>query len=111
LSDSKAWGKHVSFGVKPFIDERTTTALQQMIYPAGQVFKVVKNLNIFPNPASDRVFSTWFNGQTIGIYQTNGLLVKHYISVTGEVPISELPDGVYILEVEKTGRALLLIRH
>lgn len=110
-SDTKAWGKHVSFGVKPFIEERTTSALQQMIYPVGQVSKAVINVNIFPNPASDWVFSSRFTGQNVMINQTNGLLVKRYVSVSGEVPISELPDGAYILEIEKTGRTLLLVRH
>lgn len=110
-ADTKAWGKHVSFGVKPFISERKTTALQQMIYPAANVQMLHQNLNIYPNPSSGKAYSDVIAGKSIRIYQTNGKLVKTYISIGGELLVEELSDGTYIMNIKDAGQTLLLIRH
>jgi len=110
-SDTKAWGNHVSFGVKPFISERTTTALQQMIYPSETVKFSGKNLGIYPNPANDRVYSPAFAGKTICIYHTTGTLVKKIKSVSGEISVADLSVGTYIIDVQSIGKTILLIRH
>ena len=110
-SDSKAWGKHVSFGVKPFISERTTTALQQMIYPAGNTKGTKLNITMFPNPAQNEVYSPIFTGKEVRIHKTNGALVKTIKSSSGTVSVADLSDGTYVIEVEDNGRTLLLIRH
>jgi len=110
-SDTKAWGNHVSFGVKPFISERTTTALQQMIYPSETVKFSGKNLGIYPNPANDRVYSPAFAGKTICIYHTTGTLVKKIKSVSSEISVADLSVGTYIIDVQSIGKTILLIRH
>lgn len=110
-SDTKAWGNHVSIGVKPFISERTTTALQQMIYPAGNTFSKSLNFSMFPNPAQNEVNSPMFVGKEIRILQPNGVLVKTIKSVSGKVYVADLSDGTYMIETEDAFRTLLLIRH
>jgi hypothetical protein len=110
-ADTKAWGNHVSFGIKPFISERTTTALQQMIYPAGTGLFPNNRLSIYPNPTSGMVYSSVLAGKTVHIYQTNGTLIKSCKSASGEISVADLADGTYILELEDAGNTLLLIRH
>lgn len=110
-SDTKAWGKHVSFGVKPFISERTTTALQQMIYPSATKQVDRKQLIAYPNPASNMVYSPVFAGKTLSIYHTSGSKVKQINSATGWVSVSDLSDGTYILEVQTIGKTMLVVRH
>ncbi|MEK0420951.1 MAG: hypothetical protein RLZZ161_802, partial [Bacteroidota bacterium] len=110
-ADTKAWGKHVSYGVKPFISERTTSALQQMIYPAGTGLIPKNRLSIYPNPASDIVYSPVLAGKTVHIYQTNGTLIKSCNSASGEISVADLSDGTYIMELQDAVKTLLLIRH
>ncbi|MFN4914993.1 MAG: CotH kinase family protein [Sphingomonadales bacterium] len=110
-ADTKAWGNHVSFGVKPYISERTTTALQQMIYPAGNTIDKKQNIALFPNPAQNEVYSPAFIGKDVRIFQINGTLVKTIRSVSGTISVADLSDGTYILNVQDAGRSLLLIRH
>ncbi|NBP05506.1 MAG: T9SS C-terminal target domain-containing protein [Bacteroidetes bacterium] len=110
-ADTKAWGKHVSYGVKPFISERTTSALQQMIYPAGTGLITKNRLSIYPNPASDIVYSPVLAGKNVHIYQTNGTLIKSCNSASGEISVADLSDGTYIMELQDAVKTLLLIRH
>jgi spore coat protein CotH len=110
-SDTKAWGKHVSFGVKPYISERTTTALQQMIYPAGNTIYNKLSNTLYPNPAEKEVYSPFFKGNYVRILQINGTLIKNLNSDSGVIPVEDLSDGTYIIESAGAGRSLLLIRH
>lgn len=110
-ADTKAWGKHVSFGVKPYISERTTTALQQMIYPAGNTIDKKQNIALFPNPAQNEIYSPVFIGKDVRIFQIDGALIKTIRSVSGTISVADLSDGTYILNVQDAGRSLLLIRH
>jgi hypothetical protein len=110
-ADTKAWGNHVSFGVKPYISERTTTALQQMIYPAGNTIDKKQNIALFPNPAQNEVYSPAFIGKDVRIFQINGTLVKTIRSVSGTISVSDLSDGTYMIDAANAARTLLLIRH
>jgi len=86
-SDTKAPGKHVSFGVKSFISKGTSTTLQQMIYPAGNTSSKKRDITMFPNPTQNEVYSPVFVGKDIRIFQINGALVKTVKSVSERFPL------------------------
>jgi hypothetical protein len=71
--------------------------------------KIIKNLQVFPNPAIDQVTLTWitesFTHTTITISGMTGSALINEEIATGignnkhSLDISEIPAGVYILEI------------
>jgi hypothetical protein len=60
-----------------------------------------KSLQLYPNPASDRV--TVLTGrntpETVTIYNMNGSVVKtQQVTLEGSMDVSTLPHGVYVVK-------------
>ncbi|MFC2096882.1 T9SS type A sorting domain-containing protein [Bacteroidota bacterium] len=78
--------------------------LSGIIEPA----EVKKTINIFPNPASDRVkisikgFHTADNNNTISIYNTIGMVIKKVIvnKTEFDISLSNMNRGIYFLILE-----------
>jgi hypothetical protein len=111
-SDSKAWGKHVSFGIKPFIGDRSSSALQQMIYPAHTTNIAQQPAALwYPNPAKEWISNTDIGTNPVTIYKTTGLKIAELTPENRRINVTSIPNGVYLLEPKAGKRALLLIRH
>jgi hypothetical protein len=54
-SYTSAWGNHVSWGIKPFIGTRTTSAQQQMIFASNQNLSTSSPVNTYPNPCKNTI--------------------------------------------------------
>jgi spore coat protein CotH len=111
-SDSKAWGKHVSFGIKPFIGDRSSSALQQMIYPAHTANIAQQPAALwYPNPAKEWISNTDIGTNPVTIYKTTGQKIAELTPENRRINVTSIPNGVYLLEPKAGKRALLLIRH
>lgn len=58
----------------------------------------VKNIGVYPNPASDNVKIEGINPATVQIYNTLGQMVKT-VKDTNEIIVASLPEGVYVLRI------------
>lgn len=67
------------------------------------------NVGIFPNPASNNFTISGINGfQQMNIYSIDGKLVKREIIDCGQsIDISELPQGLYYVNVNKQNFKLI----
>jgi spore coat protein CotH len=103
-ADTKAWGKHVSFGIKPFIGSRCSSALLQMKYPSNTYSAELPSLKIFPNP-SEGFLNVRFDMKTNleypwYIYNLQGNILKSG-TVKGDLKLDMrgLATGVYLLDL------------
>ena len=65
-------------------------------------------ISIFPNPTND-VLNFKFNNQenlSVKIYSINGQKVKDAVTVANQVNISELPNGMYFVELNINGKSI-----
>lgn len=74
----------------------------------------VYGLNIFPNPAEDRIQITWDNGGLIDI-EIYDLLGNRLIQTRGNggmhyVDVSELSSNIYFIRIDKQATGKLIIR-
>jgi hypothetical protein len=106
-SFNNANGGHVSFGIRPFIDDRTISALQQMLF--ANVQKVDKeSFAIVPNPVSDilmvRLSHSVGNQSIVKIFDELNRLVLTKKQNEGlntvEFDVTSLLPGVYVVEIE-----------
>lgn len=84
----------LSQGVSLFVYERTQ--------PAGIEKTSLENLAIYPNPAQDAL-NISIGGEkvnAINIYTLEGRLVKNSIGSAKSINVSELTEGVYVIEVQ-----------
>lgn len=78
----------------------TNTALNTIAIPTA-VYAVTTpgNVNIYPNPATDRLYVENMNSGTITIVNAGGAVVmERAVSGKAELNISHLPAGIYILK-------------
>lgn len=71
-----------------------------------------KNICIYPNPADNNILVTDSNFQSVEIYNAVGQCVLH--SVTPEINVSNLPDGIYVAHlrgVNADEQVKLVIKH
>ena len=103
-ADTKAWGKHVSFGIKPFIGNRSSSALSQMKFPSSVKSTELIDASIFPNP-SNGFLNVQFKHPVSGnyIWKITNMQGKKMLSgmVEGEIKLdlSKLPAGIYLLDL------------
>ena len=110
-SYAQAWGNHVSWGVKPYIGTRTTSAKQQMIFAKAQHLNAPITLQTYPNPCSDFVniehnfLSAWQGDITVEAIDLQGrstpLVFEAMSSNNQQIRISlqTLSPGCYHLRV------------
>ncbi|RCW92518.1 T9SS type A sorting domain-containing protein [Winogradskyella arenosi] len=61
----------------------------------------ISKLKLYPNPASDRLFiSTRAQIERLAIFNINGQLVKETNSVVNGVDVSQLPSGLYMVQLQ-----------
>lgn len=96
-SYTQAWGNHVSFGIKPFIESRRSSALNQI--PATGLNEIKQPMSVvFPVPASNQLLVSGNEAFNITLFDINGKLALKTFG--NEVNTSELTNGMYILKVE-----------
>ena len=55
-------------------------------------------INVYPNPAKDRVVIEGIEAAEVNVYNALGQMVKT-VRGTNEIPVSDLPQGVYLLRI------------
>jgi len=110
-SFSQAWGNHVSWGIKPFIGTRTTSAKQQMIFASSQQFRAPIAIQTYPNPCSEFVIiehdllASWQGDITVEAIDLQGRsvhLVFEAIPTNNQqirISLENLAPGCYHLSV------------
>ncbi|MFD1015358.1 T9SS type A sorting domain-containing protein [Winogradskyella rapida] len=59
------------------------------------------SVKLYPNPASDKLFiSTTAQVERLVIYNINGQLVKQTNALTNSVDVSQLPSGLYMVQIQ-----------
>ncbi|MFN0274660.1 MAG: T9SS type A sorting domain-containing protein [Chitinophagales bacterium] len=64
-----------------------------------------EGLKIFPNPASSFVMMQYANGspvaniQSIKVYNSFGVAIKEFSSITNAMDVSDIPIGIYFLKI------------
>lgn len=102
---------HTPYGIKPFLEKRSTTILQQLQAASlPEDASVGINLSVFPNPASERITLSGEpnRGDRQGwIVDIMGRQVQtiYWPKNQGSVSFSvmELPSGIYTIAVENDG--------
>ncbi|MBL7932138.1 MAG: T9SS type A sorting domain-containing protein [Bacteroidia bacterium] len=82
----------------------SSDALIQITIPqTTQIYEahIENNLQVYPNPTSDNLSITNQGEAVVYIYSVSGALVKRTrISGNGQLDISELPNGLYVLKLD-----------
>ena len=55
-------------------------------------------INVYPNPAKDRVVIEGIEAAEVNVYNALGQMVKT-VRGTNEIPVADLPQGVYLLRI------------
>jgi hypothetical protein len=108
-SYTSAWGNHVSFGIKPYIYDRSTSALSQFKF-ANVEDKISSIPNIYPNPSVNSELIVRFPDFTIPetieilIFDIQGKLMLHYPTVIPNNNLAclnteTLKPGNYIIKI------------
>jgi hypothetical protein len=98
-------GDDLDFGAVPYIVYNPfTTAVDQL---------ELKEIKVFPNPASDFLYVETAQTTEARIYTIHGNVIRHF---TGEelsqpIDVSKIPPGIYLLRIMSTGEAIKLILH
>jgi hypothetical protein len=66
--------------------------------PVNGVEENVSQINVYPNPAKDRVVIEGIEAAEVNVYNALGQVVKT-VRGTNEIPVSDLPQGVYLLRI------------
>lgn len=107
-SFTQANGGHVSFGIKPFIADRTASAISQMLFANLQKINL-ESFAIFPNPSEDILniqFLKPAHSETLDlkIYdEINRLIVSQDLAITENficIHVKDLLPGVYVIHLE-----------
>lgn len=84
------------------VDENISQDLNLMLKSTesstGTDYKVMNQLNIYPNPVGDICFVEAVSSGVLSIYTISGQLIKNHILIQGnnELNMSELTSGLYI---------------
>lgn len=92
---------HATFGVKPFIADRKSSALSQFIYNSTSVAEINKvGIYLYPNPVQNRLFVDVTEDYTqFELYNLAGTLLQKQQLEAGNtaIDISSLAKGIYII--------------
>ena len=119
-SYSSAWGNHVSWGIKPFIGTRTTSAKQQMIFASTQSQVTPNPAMGYPNPCENiltiehNLIATWqgnvraeaidLQGRAIPLNYTQIAENQQQLSITTET----LNTGLYFIRLSHANSAPII---
>ncbi|APY12251.1 hypothetical protein BWZ22_13900 [Seonamhaeicola sp. S2-3] len=65
------------------------------------------SVKLYPNPVSDRLFiKSTEQIESVTIYNINGQLIKQAIEATNGVDISQLPNGLYMVQIQTNANTI-----
>ncbi len=109
-SINEGLGNHATYGVKPYISDRVSSAQQQFKFTHSFINIKSNKYNLYPNPASHFVRVDGVSSynptrlvedfQEIDIYSLTGELLAIKSLDKGNLDISELSNGMYILMMQ-----------
>jgi hypothetical protein len=119
-SYSNAWGNHVSWGIKPYIGTRTSSAKQQMIFASTQTQVIPDPAMGYPNPCENiltiehNLIATWqgdvraeaidLQGRSIPLIYTQTAENLQQIRITTET----LNPGLYFIRLSHANSAPII---
>ena len=69
---------------------------------------IAETVRVFPNPTEGRITVTGLvQPSAIGLYSLQGRLLRTFTHVEGAIDISDLPAGVYVLQLSSGGETVL----
>ncbi len=94
---------HASFGLKPYVTNRRTSALQQTSTVTGISNIEAIDAEVYPNPASDRlnIHSAGSTPIHVAILDLSGKLVfeKDFQAEEQSISVKQFPKGIYMLNL------------
>ena len=78
--------------------------------PTESVEELVSSYNIYPNPASDFIMIENANQYDVTMYDMSGRVVLEEKPNDGRINVSHLPDGTYIVSVNKESTIVIINR-
>lgn len=116
MTDDVAWGNHVSFGIKPYIEDRMNSALFQMDFKHSVNGLIRDEIQLFPNPVveGEVLYLSDLNGVSNGdkiiIYNALGIKVRELELHGSGVKIEGLSEGIYLVQIGSMGMSKVQIR-
>jgi hypothetical protein len=116
MTDDVAWGNHVSFGIKPYIEDRMNSALFQMDFKHSVNGLIRDEVQLFPNPVAvgEMLYLSDLNGVSNGdkiiIYNALGIKVRELELHGSGVKIEGLSEGIYLVQIGSMGMSKVQIR-
>lgn len=78
--------------------------------PTESVEEYVSSYNLYPNPASDFIMIENANQYDVTMYDMSGRIVLEEKPNDGRINVSHLPDGTYIVSVNKESTVVIINR-
>jgi len=94
------------------ISFRTLTSLKSTISGTNLVSSAIldndrNNINVYPNPASDKLFINGLTDIDITFFDINGKEIFNISKANGSIDISALPQGVYIVKFRSADKIIV----
>ena len=101
---------HVGFQVSTLkIDPDYWLVTKTGLVTGSSLIKNEDEISVFPNPATDKITVFWPAGEqlkSVGIYSSEGKLIKELRNPDAEIGIEDLVAGVYFLKIETSSRVV-----
>lgn len=104
-----------SLAGNPSITASDSTILVCEEEPSSLAENSIKEIKVYPNPASESIFIEGIENARVSVYSITGekVLEKEGCSAGRSIPVGHLPDGIYIIKVSElnTNRTVRFIRN
>lgn len=80
------------------------------IDPGESIKEYVSSYNLYPNPASDFIMIENANQYDVTMYDMSGRIVLEEKPNDGRINVSHLPDGTYVVSVNKESTTVIINR-
>jgi hypothetical protein len=80
------------------------------IDPGESIKEYVSSYNLYPNPASDFIMIENSNQYDVTMYDMSGRIVLEEKPNDGRINVSHLPDGTYVVSVNKESTTVIINR-
>jgi len=90
-----------NYEVEVFFSNGCSQLSNPYVYVTTAITTIIKKgINIYPNPATNKIFITGMEGiETIQIFTVTGQVISYYQLQNDAIDISDLPKGLYLLKV------------
>lgn len=101
---------HVKSGLIPYIQNRTSSALNQLDVLSVLSFDLDNASSVYPNPAIDNIRFQNQKVQSAKLFTVTGMLVRKWENIIpgGEVSVLGLTSGSYLLKQQLTNGAFII---